>query len=448
MFKMNITGMIPKNMEDRGLIILKDNFEYIEEILNHRKVPKKGISDDKIKLFLKFLSLMDTDKDPKVIRIGEREGRYASKIQEELVSGFCHGVGRSGNLIDPQPKAPGASVMYSLTNNLLTSFLNGLGLKVYSIAVPVATGMSLSLCLNAIRKKYQSNVVIYPYAAHKSPIKAVFFSGFKMRLVETKLYGDALKVDVEDIEDALIHEIECKNNPCILSTLTFFPPREGDDIERIAKICKEYNVPHIINGAYALQNKYYINKLNKALKYRVDAIVSSSDKTLLTPIGGSIIYSKDREFLREVSLSYPGRACATPIVNILISLLSLGMDKYLKLMEQQIECRNLLDVLLNNLAEKIGGKVLNINNPISLSIAINSDPVKIAGKLYSLRITGPRGVRSSDKFSTCYLGEYPYNYIVINASIGVKRKDIVNAIEKLENVLLNNQVSRYNCNSI
>lgn len=436
MFKMNITGMIPKNMENRGLMILRDNFGYIEEILNHRKIPKKGISDDKIKMFLKFLSLMDTDKDPKVIRIGEREGRFASKVQEELVSGFCHGVGRSGNLIDPQPKAPGASVMYSLTNNLLTSFLNGLGLKVYSIAVPVATGMSLSLCLNAIRKKYQSNVVIYPYAAHKSPIKAISFSGFKMRLIETTLYGDALKVDVRDIEDALIHEIECKNNPCILSTLTFFPPRESDDIERIAKICKEYNVPHIINGAYALQNKYYINKLNRAFKYRVDAVVSSSDKTLLTPIGGSIIYSKDKEFLREISLSYPGRACATPIVNILISLLSLGMDKYLKLMDQQIECRNLLDELLNNLAEKIGCKVLKVNNPISLSITINSDPVKIAGKLYSLRITGPRGVRSSDKFATCYLGEYPYNYIVINAAIGVKRKDIIDTIKKLENVLL------------
>ncbi|MBW9219869.1 O-phosphoseryl-tRNA(Sec) selenium transferase [Methanothermococcus sp. SCGC AD-155-N22] len=439
MFRMNVSGLIPKNMEDRGLLILKDNLKYIEDILDHRKIPKEGLPEDQIRLLLKFLSLMDTDKDPKVIRVGEREGRCASKIQEELVSGFCHGIGRSGNLIDPQPKAPGASAMYNLTNSILTSFLRNLGLKVHGIGLPVATGLSLSLCLNAVRRMYNSNVVIYPYAAHKSPIKGIYLAGFRMRLVETKLYGDALKVDVEDIEDAIVHEIEAGNNPCVLSTLTFFPPREGDDIEGIGKICEEYNIPHIVNGAYALQSRYYIERLRKAFKYRVDAVVSSSDKNLLTPIGGGIVYSKDRDFLREISLSYPGRACATPVVNILISLLSLGMRRYLDLMEEQRKCRDLLEELLNRLVEKTGGKVLNINNPISLSVTVDSDPVEIAGKLYNLRVTGPRGVRSTDKFGTCYLNKYPYDYIVINAAIGVKSEDIITVVEKLEDLLLKGQ---------
>ena len=433
---MDVSGLIPKNMENRGLLILKDNLRFIEDILSHRRIPKEGLPEDKIRLLLKFFSLMDTDKDPKVIRIGEREGRCVSKIQEELVSGFCHGIGRSGNLIDPQPKAPGASAMYNLTNSMLTSFLRNLGLKVHGIGLPVATGLSLSLCLNAVRRMYNSNVVIYPYAAHKSPIKGIYLVGFRMRLVETKLYGDAVKVDVGDIEDAIVHEIDMGNNPCILSTLTFFPPRESDDIVEIGKICKEYNIPHIVNGAYALQNRYYIEKLRKAFKYRVDAVVSSSDKNLLTPIGGGIVYSKDKDFLREVSLSYPGRACATPIVNILISLLSMGMKRYLELMEEQRRCRDLLEELLNNLAEKTESKVLNINNPISLAVTVNSDPVEIAGKLYNLRVTGPRGVRSTDKFATCYLHKYPYDYIVINAAIGVRDKDIIAVVEKLEDVLL------------
>ncbi|HIP34825.1 MAG TPA: O-phosphoseryl-tRNA(Sec) selenium transferase [Methanothermococcus okinawensis] len=436
MFRMDVSGLIPKNMENRGLLILKDNLRFIEDILSHRRIPKEGLPEDKIRLLLKFFSLMDTDKDPKVIRIGEREGRCVSKIQEELVSGFCHGIGRSGNLIDPQPKAPGASAMYNLTNSMLTSFLRNLGLKVHGIGLPVATGLSLSLCLNAVRRMYNSNVVIYPYAAHKSPIKGIYLVGFRMRLVETKLYGDAVKVDVGDIEDAIVHEIDMGNNPCILSTLTFFPPRESDDIVEIGKICKEYNIPHIVNGAYALQNRYYIEKLRKAFKYRVDAVVSSSDKNLLTPIGGGIVYSKDKDFLREVSLSYPGRACATPIVNILISLLSMGMKRYLELMEEQRRCRDLLEELLNNLAEKTESKVLNINNPISLAVTVNSDPVEIAGKLYNLRVTGPRGVRSTDKFATCYLHKYPYDYIVINAAIGVRDKDIIAVVEKLEDVLL------------
>jgi O-phospho-L-seryl-tRNASec:L-selenocysteinyl-tRNA synthase len=435
MFNLNFQGLIPTNMEKRGELVLKDNLKEIEEIFNQRKVPKKGMDEEKIRLFLKILSMMDTNKDPKSVRIGEREARIVSKIQEELVSGFSHGVGRSGSLIDPQPKAPGASIMYSLTNKILKSFLKNFGLNVDTIATPVATGMSLSLCLSAARKKYGSNVVIYPYAAHKSPIKSTSYIGLRMRLVETQLYGDRVKVDVGDIEDAVKKEISENNRPCVFSTLTFFPPRDSDNIEEIGKICEEYDVPHIVNGAYAIQNSFYMEKLKKGLKHRIDAVVSSSDKNLFTPIGGGIVYSKDKEFLKEISLSYPGRACATPIVNTLVSMLSLGIDKYKELMKKQKESKKLLDDLLAELAEKTNNKVLDVESPISSCITVKSDPIDIAAKLYNLRVTGPRGVRKTDRFGNCYLGEYPYNYIVINAAIGVGDNDIIGAVEKLEKVL-------------
>ncbi|WP_456374884.1 O-phosphoseryl-tRNA(Sec) selenium transferase [Methanocaldococcus sp.] len=431
----DISGLIPKHMENRGKLTLKENLKIIENILEQRKVPERGISEEHIKFLLRILSFMDTDKDPNVIQIGEREARVYTKLQRESVFDFCHGVGRSGNLIDPQPKAPGASVMYKLTNKLLENFLKSLGLNVKAIATPVATGMSISLSLSASRKKYNSNVVIYPYAAHKSPIKATSFIGMRMRLVETVLDGDSVKVEVSDIEDAVRKEIKNKNNPVVLSTLTFFPPRESDDIEEIAKICQDYNIPHIINGAYAIQNFYYIDKIRKALRYRVDAIISSSDKNLFTPIGGGIVYTKDESFLKEISLTYPGRASANPIVNILISLLAIGTKNYIDLMKEQKECKKLLDELLNDLANKKGEMVLNVKNPISSCITTKKDPLNVAGKLYNLRVTGPRGVRKNDKFGTCYLGEYPYDYIVVNSAIGVKKEDIYNVIEKLSKVI-------------
>ncbi len=433
--ELNITGLIPKHMENRGKLTLKENLKIIENILKQRKVPENGIDEEHIKLLLRLLSFMDTDKDPNVVQIGEREARVYTKLQREGVFDFCHGVGRSGNLIDPQPKAPGASVMYKLTNKLLESFLKVLGLKVRAIATPVATGMSLALCLSASRKKYNSNVVIYPYAAHKSPIKATSFIGMRMRLVETVLDGDVVKVDVSDIEDAIRKEIRNNNNPVVLSTLTFFPPRKSDDIEEIAKICQEYDIPHIINGAYAIQNFYYIERLKKALKYRVDAVVSSSDKNLFTPIGGGIIYTKDESFLKEISLNYPGRASANPIVNILISLLAIGTKNYIDLMKQQKECKKLLDELLDDLAKKKNERVLNVENPISSCITTKKDPLDVAGKLYNLRVTGPRGVRRTDKFGTCYLKEYPYDYIVVNSAIGVRKEDIYKVVEKLDKVL-------------
>ncbi|ACX72317.1 O-phosphoseryl-tRNA(Sec) selenium transferase [Methanocaldococcus vulcanius M7] len=432
---LNTKGLLPEHMEHRGKLTLKENLKIVENILEQRKIPEVGIDEEHIKLLLRLLSFMDTDKDPNVIQIGEREARVYTKLQRDSVFDFCHGVGRSGNLTDPQPKAPGASAMYKLTNKILESFLKFLGLKVNAIATPVATGMSLALCLSASRKKYGSNVVIYPYASHKSPIKATSFIGMRMRLVETVLEGHIVKVDVGEIEDAIKREIKDKNNPVVLSTLTFFPPRKSDDVVEISKICEDYNIPHIINGAYAIQNFYYIDKLKKALKYRVDAIVSSSDKNLFTPIGGGIIYTKDESFLKEISLTYPGRASSNPVVNILISLLAIGSRNYISLMKEQKTCKKLLDDLLEDLAGKKGEILLQVENPISSCITTKKDPLDVAGKLYNLRITGPRGVRKNDHFGTCYLKEYPYNYIVVNSAIGVKKEDIYMVVEKLSSVL-------------
>ena len=429
-FLMDFSNFIPKHMEKRGKIVLEENLSILNKILKQRSIPDEGIKEELIELLLYNLSLMDTDKDPKAIRIGEREARVYTKLQERSVFYFNHGVGRSGNLIDPQPKAPGASIMYKLTNQLLESFLKKLGLKVNAIATPVATGMSIALCLSALRRIYRVEEIVYPFAGHKSPIKAISLVGLRMRLVETKLYGDVVKAPVEDIERAIK-----KGNSAVLSTLTFFPPREEDVVE-IAKICEEYNVPHIINAAYAIQNNYYIDKLKKALKYRVDAIVSSTDKNLFTPIGGGIIYTKDQKFLREISLSYPGRASANPIANTLISLLAIGFKKYRQLMKEQKESKKLLEELLEELAKKINERVLDVKNPIASAITTKKDPVDVAGKLYNLRVTGPRGVRRGDKFETSYLEVYPYNYIVVNASIGVRKEDIYKVVERLESVLV------------
>ncbi|WP_423792881.1 O-phosphoseryl-tRNA(Sec) selenium transferase [Methanocaldococcus indicus] len=428
---LNIKNFLPKHMEDRGLLSLKENIDIINNIIEQRKVPKKGLKEEHIKLLLRILSFMDTDKDPKVIQIGEREGRVLTNLQRESVFDFCHGVGRSGNLTDPQPKAPGASIMYKLTNKILESFLKELGLNVNAIATPVATGMSIGLVLSTVRKIYKSDVVIYPYAAHKSPIKATSFVGFRMRIVDTELFGDALKVPVDNIEKAIKKE----ENPVVLSTLTFFPPRE-EDIVDIAKLCEEYDVPHIINGAYAIQNTFYIDKLNKAFKYRVDAVVSSTDKNLFTPIGGAFIYTKNKKFLKEISFTYPGRASANPIANTLISLLYLGVDKYKELMKEQKRCKKLLDEQLEELCKKIDERVLKVKNPISTAITLKNS-LDVAKKLYNLRVTGPRGVLGNDKFGTSCLKGYPYNYLVVNSAIGVKEEDIIKVIEKLKDILLN-----------
>ena len=44
----------------------------------------------------------------------------------------------------------------------------------------------------------------------------------------------------------------------------------------------------------------------------------------MVPVGGSIIFSGNPDFIRKIGNNYPGRASAAPIVDLLITLLQMG----------------------------------------------------------------------------------------------------------------------------
>ena len=97
---------IPQNMLDRGQIVINNFLKPIKTLFEQKSVPKEPWSDEQIEFLLLTLSNMDTDKDNNAARVGEREARIASKLHIKTSAGFCHGVGRSGFLTAPQPKAP------------------------------------------------------------------------------------------------------------------------------------------------------------------------------------------------------------------------------------------------------------------------------------------------------------------------------------------------------
>ncbi|GAI60969.1 unnamed protein product, partial [marine sediment metagenome] len=105
---------IPQNMLDRGQLVLNNFLKPMKTLFEQRNVPQKPWSEGQIEFLLQMLSNMDTDKDEKSSRVGEREARIASSLHLKTSSGFCHGIGRSGFLTAPQPKAPGGSIMYEL----------------------------------------------------------------------------------------------------------------------------------------------------------------------------------------------------------------------------------------------------------------------------------------------------------------------------------------------
>ena len=63
-------------------------------------------------------------------------------------------------------------------------------------------------------------------------------------------------------------------------------------------------------------------------KGRVDAIIQSTDKNFMVPVGGSIVAapSKRPELVAALNKSYPGRASVSAHLDLFVTLLHLGVN--------------------------------------------------------------------------------------------------------------------------
>jgi len=435
-----LKDLIPTNHLERGLATLGARVQPLKELLDQRTIPEKGWSDDQIVSMLELLAAMDTDKDPKAARVGEREGRVASPLVDRLCAGFCHGIGRSGQIAAPQPKAPGGSIMYMLVNRFATTILRKRGLSNVkgAILLPLSTGMSIFLSLAACRKSHTGTEVVYPRVDHQSPLRGIAAAGYNVKQVATYLEGDAVRCDVAKIQEAI-----SRDTAAIVSTTTFFPPREPDDVKGIAKLAADLGIPHVINNAYGVQSEEIMALIRSAIDAgRVDFIVQSTDKNFLTPVGGAIVAAPRKDLIEELSNTYAGRATAAPAVQFFAAMLSLGLGGYESLITQQKKLRQLLTDRLRELATTHKERILEVFNPIASAMTLASSrkktPRLLGGALYTLRVTGPRVVDPREKSWGACIDNYPTPYLTMNAAIGATEKDIAGAINALDHLLKEN----------
>ena len=188
---------IPKNMIQRGMVGLGSFIKPLEIVLTQRKPPEEGWSDTQIRFFLEILANLDSNHDPEAMQIGEREARISTPLLYDYTAGFIHGIGRSGNLKAPQPKAVGGSILNSLSDSFALYTLKKIGLKSLkgAMVVPMGTGMSIMLTIKGIMHQFDDlkdkTQLIFPRMDHKSPIKAIELAGLDNITVESS-YGKNL----------------------------------------------------------------------------------------------------------------------------------------------------------------------------------------------------------------------------------------------------------------
>lgn len=288
---------IPKTHTAVGLSnLVAANKEYRSLFVN-RRLPEEGWSDIQIQHFLFILSTLDTNNkqittssssSSRWCGVGEREGRIYSSLVANRHFGFSHGMGRSGDITEPQPKAVGSSVLVKLTLLLaLDAIRRGSGLNAqtaakHGILLPLCTGMSMSLVLSSIRETNPGrSIVLWSRIDQKSCFKAISSAGLTCVVIPTTLEGDQVVTNLQALEEAMSDKVLA-----VITTTSCFAPRVRDKIDLVAKLCQAHNVHHIINNAYGLQCAATSKLINRACVVgRVDAIVCSTDKNFLVPVG-------------------------------------------------------------------------------------------------------------------------------------------------------------------
>ncbi len=98
-----------------------------------RKWPEDGWDDFTIELFLADLAQMDSNNFPANCAVGEREARFASSLVARRHYRMGHGIGRSGDIGEVQPKAVGSSLLIKLANALLLDTIRLMGESAVSL---------------------------------------------------------------------------------------------------------------------------------------------------------------------------------------------------------------------------------------------------------------------------------------------------------------------------
>lgn len=272
----SLCRLIPRTYAMQGIQNIRSRENLLNNLLLHQKLPEDGIDDQTIEFIVSQLSLMDSNNFRDKAGVGEREGRIFSSLVTSRHFGFAHGIGRSGDIAEVQPKAAGSSVLYKLTNKLVAHALRVAGIRteLHCIVLPLATGMTIATTLLSMKSLQPSkNKVIWSRIDQKSCLKAIGIAGLQVIVVEPLLRNGELVTDIAAIRHFLETASTAENGIlAVVTTTSCFAPRQPDRIDEVAELCQDFSVFHLVNNAYGVQCKKISKLIDRAfVKGRVDA---------------------------------------------------------------------------------------------------------------------------------------------------------------------------------
>ena len=360
-------------------------------------------------------------------------------------------------------QAAGSSLLVKLTNILTKHalLLAGMGEVKAVTVLPVATGMAITLTLLALKTKrpQTAKFVLWPRIDQKTCLKAVVSAGLQPVVIENLLVGDQLSTDVHGIE-AQVEKLGADNILCVVTTTSCFAPRGADDLVAVAKLCSSSGIGHIVNNAYGVQSAALCKLITSAWrKGRVDAVVQSTDKNFMVPVGGAVIAAgpKSSCLIEAVNETYPGRASLSPLLDLLITLLHWGQNGWQRVLQEREDLYSYAKEQLEHVAAEVQERVLHTpDNPISLGftltkLQLTADKAIMSGKmakhvsflgsmLFRRCVSGTRVVARGTQQTVAgiefpgfgaHYDAYPCDYLTVAAGLGTSKQEILSFLSKL-----------------
>ncbi|GMS79747.1 hypothetical protein PENTCL1PPCAC_1922, partial [Pristionchus entomophagus] len=449
--KMSMTDSFTKAHNEYSRIATKSTSLLLNELWTKKSIPDEGWTEHSIELFLQWIASHDSNNriDMTPLGAGEREGRIASSMVRRLHCGLTHGVGRSGNLCEVQPKALGSSMLNCLANEFALHALKTLGLHSVkgAVVVPICTGMSMMMCMSHWRKsRPRARYVIWSRVDQKSAFKAILAAGYDPIMVDPLREGDSLLTDVPEIRRML--EKHADEVLCVITTTSAFAPRSPDDLVAVGSLCSAHAVPHLVNNAYGLQSAECTRRILECRSSggRLDAFVQSLDKNFQVPVGGALVAFFKQSHATSFAQFYPGRASCVPARDFVLTLLGQGTRGLQMEYDRQRRLFERMRRKLRTFAEEIGETVYEVEeNLISLAMTLCTIPAHkqtlFGAVLFSRGITGARVVPSSSKKTTVEGHEFinfgshtpdqHAGYLTIACGVGMREDELEELFARL-----------------
>lgn len=269
-----------------------------------------------------------------------------------------------------------------------------------TVLVPMATGMTLALCLSTIKKiRPHASYVLWSRIDQKSCFKSILVANLTPIIIDTIPTENGLSTNVCAFRQK-IEELGPKNIVAIFSTTSCFAPRQCDDVSALSLLAKEWDIPHLVNNAYGMQSKRIMNKIGNVMgnkSCRLDLIVQSTDKNLMVPVGGALIAGKG-ELIELVAKQYAGRASASQTLDVFMTLLAMGKTEYLKFVDERISVFKYMISALTGLSDIdiIATKENQISVAVTLRLPLANNEMNVGSMLFKRGISGARFVSTGE----------------------------------------------------